>query len=407
MTAHPEQAAVEQSALKRAVRHLASFERESASEGERRAAEWIAHELIELGCSARVEQERAHGGYWWPLGLLNAAAAGAALAALRRPRSATLRALAAGVGASAAAAVYDDVGGGRLWFRRALLPRRPTHNVVAECGDRSASHTVVVIAHHDAAHSGLIFHPALPRIGPRLFPGLHARSTQSVPIIYGAWLGPTLTAASALLDRRRTLAGAAIISLGAAAIMADIGRAGVVPGANDNLSAVAVLMALARSLRDRPVTGVRVLLVSTGSEESFMEGMHGFARRHFCELDPQSTEVLCLECVGGPNLTMLEGEGMLRMRDYTPETREALMDAARTAGVALARNLRTVAATDALIALRHGYRTVTLASVDFTGFPANYHWPSDTPENLRWDTIRDAIAVSEQFVRRSRRPRRP
>jgi hypothetical protein len=59
-------------------------------------------------------------------------------------------------------------------------------------------------------------------------------------------------------------------------------------------------------------------------------------------------------------------------------------------------------ATDALIALRRGYRTVTLASVDLTGFPANDHWPSDTPENLRWDTIRDAIAVSEQFIHRQR-----
>jgi hypothetical protein len=392
----------EQAELEQAVQHLSSFERASASEGERRAAEWISHKLAGLGCHARVEQERAHGGYWWPLGLLNAAAAGVALAALRRPQSGTYRALAAAVGASAAAAVYDDVGGGRLWFRRALLPERSTYNVVAECGDLSAPHTVLLIAHHDAAHSGLIFHPALPRIGPRLFPKLHARSTQSVPIIYGVWLGPLLTAASALFNRRRPLAGAAIIALGAAAMMIDVGRAVVVPGANDNLSAVAVLLALARSLRDRPAAGVRVMLISTGSEESFMEGMHGFARRHFSALDPKSTEVLCLECVGGPILTMLEGEGMLRMRDYTSQTREALKEAADTAGVELARNLRTVAATDALIALRRGYPTVTLASVDFTGFPANYHWPSDTPENLRWDTIRDAIAVSEQFVRRQR-----
>lgn len=393
---------LEQAELEQAVQHLASFERASASEGERRAAEWIAGKLAELGCHSRVEQEHAHGGYWWPLGLLNAAAAAAALAALRRPKSSAARLLAGAVGASAAAAVYDDVGGGRLWFRRAVLPQRLTYNAVAECGDRSAPHTVVLIAHHDAAHSGLIFHPALARIGPRLFPELHARSTQSLPIIYGVWLGPLLTAASALLNGRRSLTGAAIISLVAAAIMVDICRAAVVPGANDNLSAVAVQLALARSLRDRPAAGVRVLLVSTGSEESFMEGMHGFVRRHFPALDPQSTEVLCLECVGGPILTMLEGEGMLRMRDYPRETREALMDAAQAAGVELARNLRTVAATDALIALRRGYRTVTLASVDFTGFPANYHWPSDTPENLRWDTIRDAIAVCEQFIRRRR-----
>ena len=31
---------------------------------------------------------------------------------------------------------------------------------------------------------------------------------------------------------------------------------------------------------------------------------------------------------------------------------------------------------DALIALRAGYSVVQLASVDYTGFPANYHWPT-------------------------------
>ena len=50
-----------------------SYERGSASPGERRAAEWLAGELRDAGCrDVRVEEERAHGGYWWPLGLLNA-----------------------------------------------------------------------------------------------------------------------------------------------------------------------------------------------------------------------------------------------------------------------------------------------------------------------------------------------
>jgi len=47
--------------LEDVVGHLASFERPSASDGERRAAEWIAWRLSEHGCDARVEQERAHG----------------------------------------------------------------------------------------------------------------------------------------------------------------------------------------------------------------------------------------------------------------------------------------------------------------------------------------------------------
>jgi hypothetical protein len=286
-----------------------------------------------------------------------------------------------------------------LWFRRRALPARSTWNVVAETGDQRADRTVVLIAHHDAAHTGLVFHPALPRLAAERFPRAHARATRALPVMYGVWLGPLLLAAGAALGRRRTVGLGALFGLGATAAMVDIGARGVVPGANDNLSAVATLLAVARALRERPVAGVRVLLVSTGSEESFMEGMQAFGRRHFPALDRDRTDVLCLECVGSPFLYVLEGEGMLRMRDYPEDAREALAEAARAAGVTISRRLWTVAATDALVALRAGYRVATLTAVDERRFPANYHWPSDTPENLCWETIEQAIAVCDTWIR--------
>ncbi|MQA75846.1 MAG: hypothetical protein GEU88_16190, partial [Solirubrobacterales bacterium] len=61
---------------------LSQIERPSASDGERRAAEWIVARLAEAGAEARVEVEPAHGTYWWPLGLGAAAGAIAGLAAL-------------------------------------------------------------------------------------------------------------------------------------------------------------------------------------------------------------------------------------------------------------------------------------------------------------------------------------
>ncbi len=378
--------------IERVVRELAAHERPSASEGELRAAEWIAAELRDAGCrDVRVEEERAHGGYWWPLGLLNA---GALLASLLGGR----RGAALG-GAAAAAAVYDDVGGGRLWFRRATLPRRATWNVVAEAGDPGAVRTIVFLAHHDAAHSGLVFHPALPRIGMRLAPKLHERAEQSVPILYGTFLGPLLLALWGVLGGRALRAAGTAFTLGASAVMANIGASRVVPGANDNLSAVAVVVALAHSLRDKPPNGVRVLLLSTGSEESFMEGMQGFAKRHFPALSRERTEFVCLECVGSPELCVVEGEGMLRMRHHTADTRERLARAGLDAGVELTRGLRTVAATDGLIALRAGYPACLLGGVDESKFPANYHWSSDTPDNLDWDSVEGALAVCEEFVR--------
>jgi hypothetical protein len=377
--------------IERVVRELASYERPSASDGERRAAEWLAGELRAAGCrEVRVEQEQAHGGYWWPLGLLNLAALAAATLGRRA---------AALVGGLAAAAVYDDVSGGRLWFRRRALPQRPTYNVVAEAGDPHAERTVVFMAHHDAAHSGLVFHPALPRIAMERMPELHAKADQSVPILYGVFLGPLLLALWGLTGRRLLRVLGTCFAAGATCTMADIGRSPVVPGANDNLGAVGVIVALAHSLAANPPAGVRVILLSTGSEESFMEGMQAFGRRHFPELPRATTEFVCLECIGSPQLCVVEAEGMLRMRHYPEESREALARAGEAAGVDLLRGLRTVAATDGLIALRAGYPTCTLGGVDETKFPSNYHWPSDTPDNLTWESLEGALRVCEAYVR--------
>jgi acetylornithine deacetylase/succinyl-diaminopimelate desuccinylase-like protein len=377
--------------VERVVRELAAYERPSASEGERRAADWLAGELRRAGCrDVRVEEERAHGGYWWPLGLLNG---GALLAAALGRRPATL------AGAAAAAAGYDDVSGGRLWFRRRALPRRATWNVVAEAGDPDAPRTVVFVSHHDAAHSGLVFHPALPRLAMERLPKLHARADQSIPIMYGVFLGPLLLALWGLTARRPIRRLGRFFAAGAAVAMADIGARGVVPGANDNLSAVAVIVALADSLRADPPEGVRVILLSTGSEESFMEGMQGFGRRHFPALASETTEFVCIECVGSPQLCVVEGEGMLRMRHYPERSRAALARAGAVAGVELRRGLRTVAATDALIALRAGYPTCTLGGVDETKFPSNYHWPSDIPDNVSWESVEGAVAVCDAYVR--------
>jgi len=389
-----------------AIRELAAFARPSASDGERRAADSIAARLRALGCRATVEEERAHGGYWWPIGLVNGVAAAVGLLALGRRRRTQTRALAIAIAGTGAAALWDDLGHGRRWLRRAVLPHRPTWNVVAETGDPAGEHTVMLMAHHDAAHTGLIFHPILPRIPLKLTPRLHAAAGRSAPLMYAVWLGPVMVCLGSIFGRRRMVGAGAALAAGATVAMADIGLRGSVPGANDNLSAVGVLIALAAALRDRPLEGVRVLLVSTGSEESFAEGMQAFGRRHFPELDPDRTEMICLECVGGPTLIIVEGEGMLRMRDYPIAVREALAEAADGAGIPIGRGLRTTAATDAIIALRAGYRVATLASVDETKLPMNYHWPSDVPDALHWSTIESAIAVCEEFLRTRAAPAR-
>jgi hypothetical protein len=378
---------------KEAIDHLAAFDRPSASEGERRAAEWIAGRLRAEGArEVRVEEERAHGTYWWPLGLL---ALGGALASLSRRRLVRLVG-----GAVAAAGIADDVSGGRLWFRRAALPHHPTWNVVAEAGDPGADRTVVVVAHHDAANWSLLFAPHIPRFFARRFPGLIERSNTTPAVMFPVVGGPLLVALSGLLGSRvlRRLGG--VLAFGTAATMVEIGSRSTVPGANDNLTGVATVLGLARTLAERPVEGIRVLLVSTGSEESFMEGMQAFAARHFATLPVDRTHVICVDTVGSPTLMQLEGEGMLVIRDYPADFKDLVAEVASEAGVELIRGIRFRNATDGLIAMKAGYPTVMLGSMNEFKAPSNYHWPTDTAANVIHETVVSCIRVCDGTIRR-------
>jgi hypothetical protein len=373
---------------------LCSFDRETASPGERAAAEWLVAMLEAEGASgARIEEERGHHSFSWPLGLTSAAGA---LAGLRGMRGRSLAAAALGVAAAWAAADELPPRARRL---RSVLPQRAAVNVVASVGPADAERTVVLVAHHDAAHSGLVFHPAIPETIGRVAPRFFEVANTSPPLMWPAVGGPALAAAGAATGRSGLARAGALISAAFAAGMADIGSRRVVPGANDNGTGVVTLVALARALAANPTSSVRVMLVST-SEEALCEGMRKFADRHFGELPVEDTFVLAIDTVGSPHLLVLRGEGMLGVTEYPAPTLELLDRLADELGIWLFPNLRLRNATDGVYPLAAGYRCASLCSVTHIKQPANYHWPTDVPENVDYGTLADAIRLVEATVRR-------
>jgi hypothetical protein len=413
----------EESRLRAVVEHLQAIDRPPASAGERRAAEWLRERFTAHGLRARVEEEPATGSFAVPVALLCAAGAAAGLSRRARP-------LAGIAGLAAAAGIADDVSAGPHLFRR-LLPRRTTYNVVAEAGDPDAAETVVLVAHHDAANGGVVFHPGPTRWIADRFPDWYARQETSPPLLRLVVAGPALAGLGALLGRQGVRRLGGWMALSSLLAVGDIAARSVVPGANDNLAAVAVLVELARLLGEEPPVGVRVLLLSTGSEESFMEGMRGFVARHspgaqpggcpasHCEaqhgqpdaehrtflLARERTRFVVLECVGGPEAIVLEGEGMLRMHDYTPAVRDWLAACGERAGHRLRRGLRSGFATDALIALKAGYPTGVLAAIDRYKMAPNYHSQRDVAANVDFGTVAACAEVCLEAVRSLSRSR--
>ena len=384
--------------MREKLERLCGFERPSASPGERDAAEWLAGELGDAGARAvRIEAEQnANGTFWWPLGLLSGAGAIAGIAARRGGRLS--RAFAVAVGAAASALIADELPPGRRRFRR-LLPKRAAHQVIAEMGPENAERTVVVMAHHDAAHSAFFFNPAITEAVGRRAPWVFENNDTSPPLMWPVVAGPALVAAGAALGSGRLTNLGILLSAGSAAFMADIGARDAVPGANDNGTGCVAQIALAGQLAEDPTESVRVLFLST-SEEALCEGMGLFMERHAAELPPERTFFLCLDTIGSPHLLVLRGEGMLKLREYPSESLDPLDSTAEGLGIDLYPNLRLRNATDGIFPLAAGYQCVSVASCNRWKNPSNYHWPTDTPENVDYGTLGDAIRLSEAVIRR-------
>lgn len=383
--------------LRDVVEPLAALERGAGSPGEREAAHRLAEAFERAGATARVEEERFLPGYarvLVPLGVAGLLA-GWLVGRGRRLLGGALAA--AGLGL-----LVDDVENGRRPWRRLITRPQTTWNVVAECGDPGAERTLIVMGHHDAAPTGAMFDQSFQRWLAQRFPNVVRRTDTALPIWWPVAAAPALTVLAAVTGRRALVRLAGRVGFLATLAGADIARNRIVPGANDNLSGSAALVALAERLRDEPVRGLRVVLASCGAEEVLQGGIYGFADRHLEPLDPNRTWVLNLDTIGSPELFLIEGEGPFRMHDYCdPSFRDLVADVAlRATGEPLRRGCRARASTDTIVTSRAGYPSACLSSWEpDTKLLSNYHLMSDVPENLCWETVERAVVVAEALAR--------
>jgi hypothetical protein len=280
-----------------------------------------------------------------------------------------------------------------------MLPNRSCHQVLGEIGSADAERTIVLMTHHDAAHTAFFFNPAITETVGEIAPWVFENNDTSPPLMWPVVGGPALVAAGALLGSRALTGLGTVVSAGTAAFMAHIGAGEVVPGANDNGTGCIAQLAIARALAENPPDNTRVLFLST-SEEALCEGMGLFMERHAHELPVESTFFLCFDTIGSPNLLALRGEGMLKLREYPAESLDLVDSTAEELGIELFPNLRLRNATDGVFPLAAGYQCASIASCNQWKNPSNYHWRTDVPENVDYGTVADAVRLGEAVIRK-------
>ena len=365
--------------LRHDVQQLASFDRRTTRSGERRSAEWIASRLTDIGATDIAVTEFRSQSSWAPA---NAAYALAALAA------GTVGGAPGRMLAAALAASYElEVSGRSHWVRR-LLPAGQGVSVTARIpAEGKARRTLVLVAHHDAAHNGMVWHPrtvALNRMWSR-------RTGETMPTH-----APVLAAMAAQTLPVRPVRLAAQFVLAAATLaMIQSARSYTTPGANDNATGVASVLEVANRLAAQRLTETDVLLVFPGGEEAGNTGMRAWVHCNSRRLDPGNTLVINLDSLGsGGYLVVARREGLTGR--LAAEDVKLATDVAAAAGI----ELRTVSfpnVCDTSMARYQGMHAVSLLSYD-SGWIRNLHMRSDTVDQVRWNTVHQAVTLVEKLA---------
>jgi Peptidase family M28 len=355
--------------------------RRPCSEAEQRAAHALVAWLDQRGVSTDLQHFRGYSSFAHPYAAILSAVLAGGLVQRRG------HAIGSALTTSALAALALE---GDLRFTPVsnLLSRRPSVNVVASIpahGDERAR--VCLCGHLDSTRSGLIFHPAVQKQLPLLLalPTASAVLVAVAPLLPSRWrpahtIGTVGLVASLALLLERELRGRDV------------------PGANDNASGTGVACQLFAQCAARPLEHTRVDLLITGCEESGLLGSQAYIRS-----DPERarrTTFVNFDTVGGDvPLTYVLREGAAVKRQASARLVAMLERIARDRPELGLRPSPATAGlpTDATPALARGFEAVTLLARGDT-IP-NYHWPTDTYENVEPNTVGRAVETGRELLR--------
>jgi hypothetical protein len=261
-----------------------------------------------------------------------------------------------------------------------------SENVVGRrAGRNAAALRIVVMAHRDTKSAALpTFVPAVVLLGAVGFTVLLTL------LAVGAWgwgiPGPALPVPAFVL--------AALL---VAIVFNPSGDAS--PGAMDNASGLAVLLAAARDLpHDDALTDAELVFLCTGAEEIGLAGALRWIQRHADEMDESRTVFLNVDSVGvGTQIHAADARGAApggRGMGYV------VRQAARTAGVPL-RLLRVLpaAGVDSMPIGARGFATVTLLGEVLGGASRRFHTARDTVDHLNEAGLQNARRLVGEIAR--------
>ncbi len=370
------------------IERLVSFgPRWPSAEGDERAIDYLAGRLRATGRHVSIERITVRPAYHVALALLAAVAVVGSVVSVSSPP------LGVAILLLASFAIYADMTG-RLSPIRWLTSPRNTANITSPGRLPDATHRVVLTAHHDAAHGGLLF---ARRTGRRRRPSPLSRLAGRVDLVFWATVAALVAGVVRLVTGSDTNTMSAIqfvptvALIFLAALFLDAALARIVPGASDNASGVAAVLEVAARLERRPPENVDVWVVFTGAKEGFMLGMRAWMKEYEEDLHKDRTWFVNVDTVGNGEMHHVTAEGFALLLRHD---RRLIGACERLGFPPYVWRL----GTDGVIPLMRGYPSITLCALENGRIP-NFHRPSDTVENVDPAAIEAAADSVERLVR--------
>lgn len=166
-------------------------------------------------------------------------------------------------------------------------------------------------------------------------------------------------------------------------------------GANDNLSAVAVVLGLAEIVSQNRPKNVEALFVSFGSEEPGLKGS-----RRFVEMHPsvaKNAYLINLEMLGAGELFIDVKENSIGVK-HSKELAEIVMNAGERVGLKVDTVALPYGDTDAASFSRKGFHAITIIALSPRLELMKWHLPDDVPENISEENLQKALKLCKAVL---------
>ncbi len=264
-----------------------------------------------------------------------------------------------------------------------LLPTAESQNVLAKVkGKAEAKRVVVVSAHYDSSRSALNFRPDLVKGFRTSFQWM----VGAMVLQTGSYLFAMLLRLFNFTEIERYLwilswPGALYLTVSVLMLVHRETYGRYTHGANDNAAGVSVMLEVAREMAQDPCQQVDVWCLATGCEEAGTVGMIRFLDDGLLPI--KRGDIINLDNLGSGQVKIVTGEGMTKVWPCTEELVRLGVRMAREENLPVEPTEYRIMPTDAQAALVRGYRAVSIMAMDENGLLPNWHWITDTVENVQ------------------------